>query len=125
MLRAAITIGAVIVGACAPTVGWERETSRVCPEDGPAVVCIQAVPDRGVVLEVGGAELVPGECARAPEGGGALRVTWTDARGGEHDQRIRATRGRRTVIALEADGELRVVARIACDAGMPPFVPIE
>ncbi len=114
-----------LLAACAPAVGWERDTSRVCAEDGPAVVCLQAVPDRGVVADVGGAELVPGECARAPEGAGALRVTWTDATGGEHDERIRVGAGRRTVVALEADGELRVIARITCDPGMPPFVPIE
>jgi hypothetical protein len=120
-------LGALLLAlaACAPTIGWERDTARVCAAESPAVICIQTVPDRGVVFDVGGAQLVPGECAHAPEGGGALRVAWTDGEGRDHEQRIRAARARRTVVALEADGELRVVAKIACDPAMPPFAPIE
>jgi len=115
---------ALLLAACAPTRGWERDTARVCADDGPAVVCVQARPDRPVEFDVGGATLLPGECAVAPTKGGALRVAWSVAGGPWEDRRVRAGAHRRTELALGADGELRVTARLACDPGMPPFHPL-
>lgn len=110
-----------LVAACAPAVGWERDGARVCPSDAPAVVCVRAQPDRPVEFEVGDQALVPGECARAPERGGAVQVGWTDAQGVRTDRRVRAPAHRRTELVLGADDELRVAATVRCDPGMPPF----
>ncbi len=110
---------------CAPATGWQRESARVCAADSPAVVCVQATPDRAVEFEIGGVALVPGECGRAPASRTprALRVAWRDTEGKTHEQRIRAAPHKRTELALRADGALDVIAKTVCDSTMPPWGP--
>ncbi|MBK8236428.1 MAG: hypothetical protein IPK74_12800 [Deltaproteobacteria bacterium] len=80
-------------------------------------MCVDAEPDRAVEFELGGAVLLPGECARAPAKGGRLRVHWTDEHGDIHDDRVRAPAHRRTHVVLRGD-ELEVTARPRCDRAL-------
>lgn len=100
--------------ACAPSQGWSRDDSRVCAADAPAIVCVASEPDRGVEFELGGAVVLPGECAQAPKGGGRLRVHWTDEHGTIHDGHVRAPAHRRTAVVLRGDA-LEVDDRSRCD----------
>ncbi len=96
----------------------------MCDAASAAVICVQASPDRAVEFDIGGESVLPGECARAPERGGAVRVAWTIAGGPWNDRRIRAPRHRRTEVALGADATLEVMTRHRCGPSMAPFVPL-
>ncbi len=107
---------AVIALGCAPKAGWRRDDRRACGPKEPAVVCVASEPDRGLAFVVGGVEVLPGECAQAPRGGGRVRVQWTDRDGQLHARSVRAPAHRRTAVLLRPDGSLQVDARARCDA---------
>lgn len=98
---------AALLTACAPRAGWERTDRRTCAADEPPRVCVANAPDRQMVVRVGGATIVPGECVVAPERrGGRLRVAVDDGRTGVTRERsVRVRRGRVTTVAL-ADGRV-------------------
>lgn len=98
---------------CAPRSGWVR-TDQVCQPADPPRVCFEADPDAPLTLRVGGATLVPGECAEAPKDRRAvLSAIVVDGRSGdEHRVRVGSGRGRTaTVTAREDEGELDVEVR--------------
>lgn len=108
---------AAAVVACAPGAGWQRTTARACDPGGPAVVCVRPEVDRGVTVEVGGATLVPGECARAPSSEGRARfdVQVRLAGGEQVARRVRARPGTMLVLDIEGDGEPEITTRQRCD----------
>ncbi|MBX7081532.1 MAG: hypothetical protein K1X88_20190 [Nannocystaceae bacterium] len=101
---------------CAPKLGWQRDDRRACASDEPAVVCVASEPDRGLAFVVGAVEILPGECAQAPDGGGRVRVAWTDRDGHAHHRSVRAPAHRRTTVVLQPDGTLHAQGRARCDA---------
>jgi hypothetical protein len=106
-----------LLSACAPASGWSRTDARTCQPEDPALVCSRAEPDHGHTLAVADATLIPGECALAPaeRGPARVRVETRDPRGQGQRRRIRAPRGKVTIVAIEADGQVDVVERVPCD----------
>lgn len=116
-LRAVVGALALLSVGCAPRTGWVR-VDRVCQASDAPRVCFVAEPDAPVTLEVGGAVLVPGECAQPPKTKRAsLRAVVVDGRTGERQpKRVGAGRGRAATVTAEAtDDGLEVrVARARC-----------
>ena len=108
---------------CAPKTGWERTDQRACAPDAPATLCIDADPDRPLKVQLGGATLVAGECAAAPEpdASGRLLVVTTDGAGHTRKHRVRVARSTIIRAAVDSEGELTVVSRDPCDGTVPPL----
>ena len=81
-------------------------------------MCVLAGPDAPQVLRVGGAALVPGECAEGSRArGGRVGVLVGDGRDGRSVARqVRVRRGETAMLAAPA-GEISVSERRACVAG--------
>jgi hypothetical protein len=99
---------------CAPKTGWERTSSRVCDEETPATVCLEARPDRMVEAKVGGETILPGECAVAPERGGRVRVQLRE-NATRDDFGVRAPKAKRTTVTLDPAEKKPQVERRRCD----------
>lgn len=101
------------LAGCAPASGWQRTDVRACRRSSPARVCADDDPDRPIEIGVGGATILPGECAEAPQRGGLVRVR--TARDGTSQTRwVAARRG-----AVTRIGTGRPTRR-ACDGGVAP-----
>ncbi len=109
----------LVASSCASATGWQRTSARNCEADGPPRVCVDVAPDRPLVFGVGGAELVPGECAEGPAGGrgGSIKVTVRDGGtpGGEARRRVHARRGRELHVTVAEPLKLRVADRARCE----------
>ncbi len=105
--------------SCASATGWQRTDSRHCQADGPPRICVDVTPDRAVVFVAGGVELVPGECAEAPEDtrGGSLRISVRDggSPGGAAGRRVHVRRGRELHVTVAEPLKLRVADRARCE----------
>lgn len=108
----------LLVGGCARHGAWRRVEPAACAPDGPPRVCVLAGPDAPQVLKIGGASLVPGECAESSRARGARTlVRVRDGRDGrESARRVRLGRGETAMLAAPA-GEIAVYERRACGAG--------
>ena len=78
-------------------------------------MCVLAGPDAPQVLKIGGASLVPGECAESSRARGA-RTLVRVRDGRESARRVRLGRGETAMLAAPA-GEIAVYERRACGAG--------
>lgn len=78
-------------------------------------MCVLAGPDAPLVVRVGGAELVPGECAAGPIArGGRVQVQTRDGRDGRETARLlRVGRGQLAMVS-PVDGEISVYERRSC-----------
>lgn len=99
--------------ACATGEGWQRTDARTCEHAAPARLCVEARPDRGVVVHLGDLALVPGECADAPSGAGAgtgtagrLALEYGDGEGRRRS--VRLPRGRVTTLVVQDASRVRV-----------------
>jgi hypothetical protein len=106
----------VLTVGCAAREGWQRTARRACEEAEAPRICVAGAPDRAAVVRVGGAELVPGECAASPRArGGRVRVEVEDGTtGARRGRRVRAPRGKTTRVAIADDGAPRVRDRVRC-----------
>lgn len=102
---------------CASKAGWSVTDERTCSPRDPAQVCSLAAPDYGHVIELGDAELLPGECVALDEAGrgGLIRVETRDPRGERRRAWIRAPRSRVTIVEVARDGDADVAKRRSCD----------
>lgn len=119
---ALLTLGPL---GCAARSGWERTEARACRPADPPRICVQAEPDRALVVRAGGVALVPGECASSPRRrGGPLRVVAEDGRTGARDGRwLRTRRGTTTRIAATPAARPRVLERDRCDGQVETDMP--
>ena len=105
----------VSLTACAAATGWERVTTRTCAAKGPPRLCFDVKPDRQVVLTVGGVELIPGECVRAPEHsrGGSIRLRVVDGStpGGVATRRVHVARAREVTVTVPPSERLKLRVR--------------
>ena len=87
-------------------------------------MCLQADPDRPLVLSVGGVRIVPGECAEAPvepgkrARGGRVALTVEDGR--THTQQTRKVwvRPGRELVVEQGARRPQVATRVRC-SGLP------
>ena len=93
----------------------------MCAEGSAAIVCVAAAPDRAVTLTLGGTELVPGECVRAPtaDASGSLPVRVRDGRGRTTIDRIRIRRAQLHTVELSSAGVVAVRSATRCDGRVP------
>lgn len=93
-------------------------TPGACAPEAPPRVCVLAGPDAPQVLTIGGAALVPGECAESSRArGGKVLVAVKDGRDGRGSaRRLGLRRGETAMLAAPA-GEIAVFERRACVAG--------
>jgi hypothetical protein len=118
----------VLVGAaslsCAPRSGWQRDDARACAPGSPPIVCLHAEPDRPIELRFSGLSILPGECARAPEGahGGSLSAEFVDREGAARKVRLGVREDRITFVTIDARGKAKVGSRHACDRTIPELL---
>jgi hypothetical protein len=107
---------ALLTLGCAARTGWERTDARACRPAEPPRICVQSEPDRALVVRAGGADLVPGECARSPRSrGGSLQVRAEDGQTGRSGARwLRAPRGKTTWITATPKARPRALERVRC-----------
>lgn len=106
----------MLAAGCAARTGWERTDRRSCAEEEAPRLCVLTAPDRAAVVRVGGAALVPGECAASPRvRGGLVRVEVEDGRTGQRQRRwVRVRRGATAQVAITGDGRPRAQGRERC-----------
>lgn len=107
---------ALVTGACVAQTGWQRDPRRACTPEDPPRLCLLAGPDAQQVVQVGGAALVPGECATGPRArSGRIEVRARDGRSGDASvRRLRVRRGQTAMISA-VDGDVVVHERRACE----------
>jgi len=110
-----IMLALATLGACAAQTGWQRDERRACDAEDPPRLCLLAGPDAQQVIRVGGAALVPGECAAGPRArGGSVDVQVEDGRSGRDGvRRLRVRRGE-TVMISAVGGDVVVHERRGC-----------
>ena len=106
----------VTLGACAGQAGWQRDSRRACTPEDPPRLCLLAGPDAQQVVQVGGATIVPGECAAGPRArGGRIEVRVRDGRSDRDSVRgLRVRRGETAMIS-GVDGDVVVHERRRCE----------
>ncbi len=78
-------------------------------------MCLLAGPDAQQVVRVGGATLVPGECARGPDArGGRVEVEVRDGRSGRDSVRRVRVRPGQTAMISAVDGDVVMQERRSC-----------
>ncbi len=113
-----ILAGLVLLASGCAGQAWRRTAPAACAPEAPPRVCVLAGPDAAQVVKIGGAALVPGECAESARGrGGRVLVRVRDGRDGQETaRRLRLRRGETAMLAAPA-GEIAVYERRACVAG--------
>ncbi len=106
----------VTLGACAGQTGWQRDPPRACTPEDPPRLCLLAGPDAQQVVQVGGATIVPGECAAGPRArGGRIEVRVNDGRSGRDSLRRPRVRRGQTAMISAIDGDVVVHERRRCE----------
>ncbi|KIG15988.1 hypothetical protein DB30_05042 [Enhygromyxa salina] len=110
-------LGSIGTLGCANNDAWSVSEARTCAPKAAPRVCVSAEPDHGHVVEFGGVQLLPGECAvAASEGrGGWVRLETRSPRRERQTSRLRVPRGRATIVQIGADGQAKRIGRLACD----------
>lgn len=116
-----VALFSVLAGACTPARGWQRESARACAPGSPPVVCVQAEPDRAFEVRLGDLAILPGECARAPDGerGGRVRAVLVDPNGASRRIGLPVRSEKITFVVVDAEGKVKVSERSGCDRTVP------
>jgi hypothetical protein len=111
-------VAALALVSCALRSGWTVTDARTCAAGSEARVCLVAHPDQSIEAHVGGVALVPGECARAPDGarGGVVTLRVRGGTGSERRQPLLVPRGTTTAVVVVDDRRRLGFERVACDA---------
>lgn len=99
--------------ACAPSWTWDRADPGTCAGGDPPRICFAPEVDEGQVLDVGGARIVPGECATGEKGRVGLVLERAD--GSRDEARVQAREGQTWQVGV-ADGKLSI-ERSGCSSG--------
>jgi hypothetical protein len=96
-----------LLGGCVDGGGFARTDARACAPTDPPRLCLEARPDRSIVLSLGALRLVPGECARGPAGtrGGTATVQWGPP---PRSRSIALSRGAITHVRVDDRGRARM-----------------
>ncbi len=106
-------LAGVWLTGCAPSWTWDRAPAGTCAGGDPPRICFAPADDQGEVLDVGGARIVPGECATGDKG--RVDLTLERADGSTDRMRVNARPGQVWQAAVD-EGQLRV-DQDGCSAG--------
>ncbi len=115
-----VCVGLLVSIDCARDRGWVRSDRRSCSPNEPPRVCVWAAPDAPVVVNVGGVELVPGECAQASAGNGRrVKVEVSDGRKVTRQRQAVRVRPGETLEVAVTGSAISVQERRACTYNGP------